>query len=127
MTDDAARRDDPAPNDDTQTVAFSPTPERRPEWARSAWLEPAEPVSASGVSSGGVTTTAPTPSTAPSLGVPDGAIATSTFGSGATSGGGDRSLGLGMGQVAMTAILSAVLASGGTVFLLQGGARSGGA
>ena len=98
MTDDAARRDTPAP-DDTQTVAFSPTPEPRPEWARSAWLDPAE-------------TTAPTEHVQP---------VTAPVGAGAP-----ERRGVGMGQVAVAAVLSAVLASGGTVVLLQGtGALSG--
>ena len=103
MTDDAARRDTPAPTDETQTVAFSPTPEPRPEWARSAWLDPAEPVEHAQP----VATAQPV--------VTGSAAGTSEQRSG------------GMGQVAVAAILSAVLASGGTVVLLQGtGALSGG-
>jgi S1-C subfamily serine protease len=96
MTDDAARRDPPAPTDETQTVAFSPTPETRPEWARSAWLDP-EPVEH-----------ARPVATATAEGPPD-------------------RRGVRMGQVAVAAVLSAVLASSGTVVLLQGtGALSGG-
>jgi S1-C subfamily serine protease len=96
MTDDAARRDTPAPPDETQTVAFSPTPEPRPEWARSAWLDPAEPA-------------------APTLPVEHAQPVATTTGPGA----GERR-GAGMGQIAVAAVLSAVLASGGTVVLLQG-------
>src|SRR5688500_15219593 len=96
MTDDAARRDTPAPPDETETVAFSPTPEPRPEWARSAWLDPAEPA-------------------APTLPVEHAQPVGTTTGPGA----GERR-GAGMGQIAVAAVLSAVLASGGTVVLLQG-------
>jgi serine protease Do len=109
MTDDAARRDHPAPTDETQTVAFSPTPEPRPEWARSAWLDPAEPAEA----------------VEP---VDTHSVATGQHGTAVTAGPAperDRR-GAGMGQVAVAAVLSAVLASGGTVALLQGtGALSG--
>src|SRR5687768_12827807 len=100
MTDDAARRDTPAPTDETQTVAFSPTPEPRPEWARSAWLDPAS-------------------SAAPTEHVQPAATATAA--------GAPERRGAGMGQIAVAAVLSAVLASGGTVVLLQGtGALNGG-
>ncbi len=103
MTDDAARRDTPAPTDETQTVAFSPTPEPRPEWARSAWLDPAEPVEHA----------QPVATERPVV-------------TGSSTGESERR-GSGMGQVAVAAVLSAVLASGGTVALLQGtGALSGG-
>ena len=103
MTDDPARRDTPAPTDETQTVAFSPTPEPRPEWARSAWLDRAEPVEQA----------QPVPTERPVV-------------TGSAAGVPERR-GAGLGQVAVAAILSAVLASGGTVALLQGtGALSGG-
>ena len=102
MTDDAASRDTPAPTDETQTVAFSPTPEPRPEWARSAWLDPAAPVE----QAQSVATARPVV-TGSGAGVPE-------------------RRGAGMGQVAVAAVLSAVLASGGTVAFLQGsGALSG--
>jgi serine protease Do len=97
----------PAPPDDTQTVAFSPAPERRPEWARPAWLDPDVPEVAAQPE--------PVPTQAvdrpPSRG------------------------GSGIGQILTAAVLSAVLASGGTVLVLQstgalnrpGGAGSSGA
>src|SRR5688572_248531 len=31
------------PHDRTETISYSPTPEQRPEWARSAWLDSASP------------------------------------------------------------------------------------
>ena len=100
MTDDAARRDVPAPTDETQTVAFSPTPEPRPEWARSAWLDPAEQAPPAAYVQPGVNP---------------------------SHGGTAERRGAGMGQIAAAAVLSAVLASGGTVVFLQStGALSGG-
>ena len=101
MTDDAPRRDAPAPSDETETVAFSPTPERRPEWARSAWLDPAEPA--------GPAEPAPPVPTQHVAGPPP------------------QPRGTGMGQVAVAALLSAVLASGGTFVLLQSTGAIGGA
>jgi serine protease Do len=100
MTDDAARREPPAQTDQPQTVAFSPTPERRPEWARSAWLDPA---AAAYPADPAADVAAPT--------------------SGAAVQTAERApaqRGAGMGQIAVAAVLSAVLASGGTVVLLQG-------
>ena len=126
MTDDAARRDIPAPNDETETVAFSPTPERRPEWARSAWLDPGDAVPAIATervdqraSTGTIAQPADTP-----YGAVDGAgqatgVARPLAGR-APAGDAQPRRGIGFGQVAAAAVLSAILASGGTVVLLQG-------
>ena len=76
----------------TETVAYSPEPERRPDWARSAWLDPApgEPAVAA----------------VPTQPVPVGPVAAEP-----------RRVGL--GSIIAASVLSAVLASGGTVVLLQ--------
>ena len=90
--------DQPAspPVDDSETVtSYAPTPERRPEWARSAWLEPAAPPA--GVAPAAVEA-APAP-VEPVRAAP-------------------RSGGPGIGSVVGAAVLSAILASGGTVLLL---------
>jgi S1-C subfamily serine protease len=82
---------------DPETVAYTPEPEHRPEWARSAWLDPApaelapQPVPTEPVP------TQPVPA-APVTVEPRRA---------------------GLGSVVAASILSAVLASGGTVMLLQ--------
>jgi serine protease Do len=113
MTDDAARRGDPSPFTETETVAYSPTPERRPEWARSAWLDPAEavepaptqpvdrPAWSSPAQPAELSQAGPAQALQPPVAVP-------------------RREGGGMGQVVGAALLSAVLASGGTVLVLQG-------
>ena len=110
MTDDLSRRDEPAPDldpradmdlrADTETIAFSPTPEPRPDWAQPAWSDPEPPLPVA---------TAPVQ--------PSGWSATPT-----TPAGDDRPRrgGTGMGQILAAAALSAVLASGGTVLVLQG-------
>jgi len=121
MTDDAARRDrspfagqttDTQADTETETVAYSPTPERRPEWARSAWLDvasveptPTQPVERPTWTGPGQPTAVPggvagPPSPAPAV--------RSTRG------------GSGIGAIAAAAFLSAILASGGTVLVLQG-------
>jgi S1-C subfamily serine protease len=94
MTDEPTR--DPA-NPETETVAYAPVPEHRPEWARSAWLDPAPPVEAGTVAAQPVVPEPVQPN--------------------ARTGGNGR--GPGLGTVVAAAVLSAVLASGGTVFLLQ--------
>ena len=99
------RADDPQPDrepGDTETVSYSPTPEPRPEWARSAWLDP-------GPSAGAAAVAAPaaTPAAEP---VP---VATQPVKAGRGNGG------TGVGAVLAAAALSAVLASGGTVLVLQ--------
>jgi S1-C subfamily serine protease len=84
--------DQPIPADpDTETVAFAPTPERRPEWARSAWEDPVE---------------GPPPAAAPVEPI-------------RAEGGDGRRGGPGLGSIVAVAVLSAVLASGGTVFVLE--------
>jgi S1-C subfamily serine protease len=83
-----------APDTEPETVAYTPEPERRPEWARSAWLDPApgepgapaEPVTSEPV-------VAATPAHEPRR--------------------------AGLGSIVAASVLSAVLASGGTVMLLQ--------
>ena len=87
----------PAPTPDTDTVAYAPTPERRPEWARSAWLDPATP-------------TAPVDGAATAPVVPDSSV---------TPVRGEPRRGGSIGMIVGAAILSAVLASGGTVLLLE--------
>ena len=86
----------PHPDDGSETVAYTPPPEHRPEWARSAWLDPApadEPAPL-----GPVTPTVPV--------TPAGVGAAGSRG------------GVGLGTVLAAALLSAVLASGGTVAIL---------
>jgi serine protease Do len=93
--DDAAQTPSATPSEaDAETVAYSPPPEPHPDWMRSAWLEPAEP-------SVSAPTPAPTEPVAPTpvsrRGRPEG-----------------------MGRIVAAAALSAVLASGGTVVVLEG-------
>ncbi len=121
MTDDTARREpspfagtetDTGTDPETETVAYSPTPDRRPEWARSPWLDleslepaPTLPVERPAWSAPGQ------PSALPEAGTedpPQPQVAQS-----------GRS-GTGIGPVVAAAVLSAILASGGTVLLLQG-------
>ncbi len=83
------------PTDEFETAAYAPTPERRPDWARPAWLESSEPAQTGDAGQPGAT--------APTAVEPVRAR---------TSGG------VGLGGVISAALLSAVLASGGTVFLL---------
>jgi S1-C subfamily serine protease len=88
---DANAPETPAP--DNETVAYTPPPEPRPEWTRSAWLDPSEPAPA---------TTAPTEPVTPTV---------------TTS----RRIGPdGVGRILAASLLSAVLASGGTVLVLEG-------
>jgi S1-C subfamily serine protease len=132
MTDDAARGNTPAPANDSKTVAFSPTPERRPEWARSAWLDPGEtvpPVATEPVDRGALhgELAQPTGDEGPSSGMPgEPAAAPGAVERGAAV---PPHRGTGFGQVVAAAVLSAILASGGTVALLQStgtlGARGG--
>jgi serine protease Do len=96
--------DDPmaAPRDETETVAYAPTPERRPEWARSAWLDPATPADAAALPA------------EPEPGIGDGTPAVPVAPVRSES----RGSGGGIATVVATAVLSAVLASSGTVLLL---------
>jgi len=94
--DDASAAQPPVdPNDDTQTIAYSPPPEPHPDWMRSAWLDPAEPPASAPAP-------APTEPVAP------------------TSPVARRSAPDGLGRIFAAAVLSAVLASGGTVVVLEG-------
>src|SRR3954447_7346630 len=81
----------PAPN--SETVAYPPPPEPHPDWMRSAWLDPTEP-----------SASAPAP-TEPVAATPPVARRT----------GPDA-----VGRIFAAAVLSAVLASGGTVVVLEG-------
>jgi S1-C subfamily serine protease len=86
---------EPSPPDaapDSDTVAYSPPPEAHPNWMRPGWLDPAE----------GAPAAAPTEPVSPAPPVP-------------RRGGPD-----GIGRILGAAVLSAVLASGGTVLVLEG-------
>jgi serine protease Do len=116
MTDQVQRPEQPFPSSDTETIAYSPTPERRPEWSRSAWIDPtapAEPVPTQPVDR--PSWVSPSPTTRSIEGAAgDPALQPAIRAGGGRSGGG------GIGQVVAAAVLSAVLASGGTVLVLQG-------
>jgi S1-C subfamily serine protease len=92
--DDALEAEPPA--EQNETVAYSPPPEPRPEWTRSAWLDPSETVPAA---------MAPTEPVNPS---PPAITASGRTGPD------------GLGRILGAALLSAVLASGGTVLILDG-------
>ncbi|MEO8272776.1 MAG: trypsin-like peptidase domain-containing protein [Chloroflexota bacterium] len=98
--------DEPAPEtrDESETVAYTPPPEHRPEWARSAWLDPAPaaPAAATHEPADGAAPTGQVIATGPVI------PAASDV----------RRRGAGIGTILAAAILSAVLASGGTVVLL---------
>ena len=93
----------PGADDDTQTISYSPAPEPRPEWARSAWLDPA-------VSAG------PQPGTSAASAAAVVPVPVATQPVAANRGGGG---GAGLGQIVAAAVLSAVLASGGTFLVLD--------
>ena len=108
MTDIPHARRDPDDGAETQPISFSPSPEARPEWARQAWLDPAPPATAApstAAASGSASQPDPVPTqpvdTRPRTPAPP-------------------SRGGGLGPVVAAAALSAVLASGGTVLLLDG-------
>src|SRR5436190_16167666 len=84
----------PASGDDAPTVAYSPPPERRPDWASPSWKHAA-------------TTGLDAPSPALSAVPPATPVVRNT-----------RS-GTGLGTILAASLLSAVLASGGTYALLQ--------
>jgi S1-C subfamily serine protease len=102
---------EPYPNPDassdaareTKTISYSPEPERRPEWAQPGWAlttqgEPADvpqPLATQAIATEAVATQPVAPIRAP------------------TRGGG-------LGQILAAALLSAILASGGTVLVLEG-------
>jgi serine protease Do len=83
------------------TVAYTPEPERRPDWARAAWLDPA-------------------PGDAPAVPEPPlGADAPGHGGAGTDLGAAPGARRVGLGSIVAASVLSAVLASGGTVVLLE--------
>ncbi len=104
---------DPAPGD-SETVTFSPAPEPRPEWARPAWVDPAPDVAGATAAPGprdGPTASAwGAAGPAPATTVPTQPVAPRR----------EKGGGAGFGQVVAAAALSALLASGGTVLVLQG-------
>ena len=91
----------PTPHDDPETVAYTPVPERRPEWARSAWEDPApdEPAPVATEPAGG------TGQPVEAAGLPEPVR--------------PEPRRTGIGSIVAASVLSAVLASGGTVVLLQ--------
>jgi serine protease Do len=91
------------PADGNETVAYTPEPEHRPEWARAAWTDPV--TAAHGPDDGPPTGVAVAPVTAVESGDP--------------VRGEPRRGGVGAGTILGAALLSAVLASGGTVALLE--------
>jgi serine protease Do len=95
----------PRPGDESETVAYSPPPEHRPDWARTAWLDPA-PTAGAGTTESHETTTSAAP-TGPVN--PSGPVVAARA---------DQSRRGGLGTLIAAAVLSAVLASGGTVALL---------
>jgi len=103
MTDDPQMSTPPPAPDDPETVAYTPEPERRPEWARAAWLDPApgEPAAA----------------TEPAAGTAEVRPAEPASSSGGLGGQPPRRVGL--GSIVAASVLSAALASGGTVALLE--------
>ena len=92
--DDALEAETPAPQG--ETVAYSPPPEPRPEWTRSAWLDPSETAPASVAPTEPVTPSTPTVTASRRNGLD------------------------GLWRILGAALLSAVLASGGTVIVLEG-------
>ncbi|HET7181076.1 MAG TPA: trypsin-like peptidase domain-containing protein [Candidatus Limnocylindrales bacterium] len=93
---------------EAEVVAYTPEPEHRPDWARSAWLDPA-----------------PGEPSTPTEPVTPAPVSAARGGSGDPVDGGGR-VGtareprrVGLGSIVAASVLSAVLASGGTVVLLQ--------
>jgi serine protease Do len=93
--DDATETPAAASDHETETVAYSPPPEPHPDWMRSAWLDPAAQQEATPA-------TVPTEPVAATPPVPR------------------RTAPDGVGRIFAAAVLSAVLASGGTVVVLEG-------
>jgi S1-C subfamily serine protease len=94
---DGATHDEPA---QSETVAYSPPPETHPDWASSAWIEPAA---------------GPPPGDEQSIASP--APVEPVVGATTTNPREGRD---GLGRILGAALLSAVLASGGTVLVLEG-------
>ena len=106
--------DDPPPDPQpgqTETISFSPTPEPRPEWTRSAWIDAPAAAAPSGTAAGTSPAAAAPGAAGPAAGPSP--VATQPVAV-------DRGRGPGVGPVLAAAALSAVLASGGTVLVLQG-------
>jgi S1-C subfamily serine protease len=101
MTDDPQTNTPDHEPDEAATAAYTTEPEHRPDWARAAWLDPlpGDPVAA------------PQPAAATD------AVATPEPRSASDASGGTRRVGL--GSIVAASVLSAVLASGGTVALLE--------
>src|SRR5262245_12741218 len=118
-------------DDDTQPITFSPTPEQRPEWARPAWLDaPAQPALAAATSSGPPPPGPISPGSISPGATPPGAMQPGVIPTEPVRQTQQQSRGVGFGSVVAAAVLSAILASGGTVVLLEStGAldRTGGA
>ena len=84
------------PERQTDTIAYSPPPEAHPDWARSGWLDPAPATEPAAVQSPAATEPVSGARTSGRRGAPDG-----------------------IGRIVTAAVLSAVLASGGTVLVLE--------
>jgi S1-C subfamily serine protease len=121
-TDRAARAGDPSqPVDDAPTIAYSPPPEHRPEWATPSWTEPVP-----GLDAAAAAEPADMVEPEPALDGPPPAVAEAQPATSSPAPGpvqsspASRRAGTGAGTVLATALLSAVLASGGTVLALKG-------
>jgi serine protease Do len=111
----------PGPHDETQTVAYAPTPQHRPEWARSAWLDPAPGAGSTEPIEPAATDPVQPPSWfSPSPAPPSPAPSMQPLQHVEPVRSPNRTRGLGLGTVLGAALLSAALASGGTVLVLQG-------
>jgi len=114
-----------APGDGSPTVAYTPAAERRPDWAAPTWSDTpaaAEPLPASlGAPDPGAW---PGAAAGPSVAAGAGPATSHPSGTGQASGtshnGGQSSHRAGTGSIVVASLLSAVLASGGTVLALKG-------
>ncbi|HUQ43839.1 MAG TPA: trypsin-like peptidase domain-containing protein [Candidatus Limnocylindria bacterium] len=116
---------DPRPDDETQTVAYTPTPEHRPEWAAPPYpatayagyqpVAPAQPTMPFQAAESGPAGSAVEPVQHLQPVQPVSPIGGQ--GCGGPHGGG-RQGGVGPGSIVAAALLSAVLASGGTALVL---------
>src|SRR5215212_91446 len=100
------------PDDETQAISYTPTPEPRPDWARSAWADPPPPAVQPAPPPGSDTAGASGPASPPDS---PAAVATEPVSTNRVSG----RPGNGLGQVIAAAALSAVLASGATIVVLD--------
>ena len=109
------------PFDDTRTVAYAPTPEHRPDWARSAWLDAAPAGERAAPIEPAATEPVQRPAWFSPSPVPPPPVASMQPLQRAETGRGEiRNRGAGLGTILGAALLSAALASGGTVLVLQG-------